>query len=141
MSPFTKAMIRDTFIGIFYVGITSLLIFLFMAGMAIIGSNTNTNTDYTSSVEMTSIEEAQKSMFDTSWIEEAWCQGEEFGTIRMIGAWKYADGIVRDEQGCLWAVDIPGVSEEDFLLLWLADNHTSDDTTDDIIIKVWREVH
>jgi hypothetical protein len=59
----------------------------------------------------------------------------------MIGAWKYADGVVRDEQGCLWAVDIQGVNEEDFLLLWLADNHTPDDTTDDIIIKTWREVH
>ena len=139
MSPFTKAMIRDAFIGVFYVGLAMLLIFLFMAGMSIIGSNANTSS--TSSSEMVSIEEVQESIFDTSFVEEAWCQGENFGTVRMIGAWKYADGIVRDEQGCLWAVDIPGVTEEDFLLLWLADNHTSGDTTDDIIIKVWREVH
>ena len=136
MSPFTKAMIRDSFIGIFYVGIATILIFLFMAGMTIISSNTNSTSS-----ETIFIEEAQESIFDTSWIEEAWCQGEEFGTIRMVGAWKCADGIVRDEQGCLWAVDIPEVTEEDFLLLWLADNHTLDDTTDDIIIKTWREVH
>ena len=139
MSPFTKAIIRDTFVGLLFAGIAALLAFLFLAGMIIIGSNTN--TDSTSSVEMTSIEEVQKSIFDTSFIEEAWCQGEDFGTVRMIGAWKYADGVVCDEQGCLWAVDIQGVNEEDFLLLWLADNHTPDNTTDDIIIKTWREVH
>ena len=87
------------------------------------------------------VEQVQKEqMFDTSIIEAQWCGGFEDGTVRMVGAWWYADGVVEDEQGQLWGIDVP-VTNEDFLLLWIADNNTPDKTTDDIIIKVWREAY
>ena len=86
------------------------------------------------------VEVVREQAFDTSVIEQAWCGGFTDGTIRMVGAWWYADGVVEDEQGQLWGVDVP-VSNEDFLLLWIADNNTPNNTTDDIIIKVWREAY
>jgi hypothetical protein len=75
---------------------------------------------------------------DVSAIEQGWCGGFEDGTVRMVGAWWYADGVVEDEQGQLWYVE-QSVTEEDFLFLWIADNHTPNDVEDDVIIKVWRE--
>lgn len=92
-------------------------------------------------VEVVKYVEVQKEqMFDTSIIEQEWCGGFTDGTIRMVGAWWYADGVVEDEQGQLWGIDVP-VSNEDFLLLWIADNNTPNNTTDDIIIKTWREAY
>ena len=84
------------------------------------------------------VEVVQEDAFDTSILETLWCGGFDDGTVRMIGAWKYADGVVQDEQGQLWGID-QQVSEEDFLLLWIADNNTPDNMLDDVIIKVWRE--
>jgi hypothetical protein len=86
------------------------------------------------------VEVVEQDNFDTSIIEAQWCGGFEDGTVRMVGAWWYADGVVEDEQGQLWGID-QEVSMEDFLLLWIADNNTPDKTTDDIIIKVWREAY
>ena len=86
------------------------------------------------------VEVQKEQMFDTSIIESQWCGGFEEGTVRMVGAWWYADGVVEDEQGQLWGIDVP-VTNEDFLLLWIADNNTPNNTTDDIIIKTWREAY
>jgi hypothetical protein len=86
------------------------------------------------------VEVQSEQMFDTSIIEQEWCGDFTDGTIRMVGAWWYTDGVVEDEQGQLWAVE-QAVSVEDWLCLWIADNHTPNDTRDDIIIKVWREVY
>jgi hypothetical protein len=86
------------------------------------------------------VEVVNAEVFDTSIIEHEWCGDFSDGTIRMVGAWYYTDGVVEDEQGQLWGVD-QEVSTEDFLLLWIADNNTPNKTTDDIIIKVWREAH
>ena len=86
------------------------------------------------------VEVQKEQMFDTSVIEQEWCGGFTDGTIRMVGAWWYADGVVEDEQGQLWGID-QEVSMEDFLLLWVADNNTPNNTTDDLIIKVWREAY
>ena len=86
------------------------------------------------------VEVVSEQMFDTSIIEQEWCGGFTDGTIRMVGAWWYADGVVEDEQGQLWGIDVP-VTNEDFLLLWIADNNTPNNTTDDIIIKTWREAY
>ena len=76
----------------------------------------------------------------TSIIEQAWCGGFSDGQVRMVGAWWYADGVVEDEQGQLWGID-QEVGMEDFLLLWIADNSTPNNTTDDVVIKVWREAY
>jgi hypothetical protein len=86
------------------------------------------------------VEVVNDKAFDTSIIEQAWCGSFTDGTIRMVGAWYYTDGVVEDNQGQLWAVE-ESVTTEDFLLLWIADNNTPNKTTDDIIIKVWREAH
>ena len=92
-------------------------------------------------VEVTKyVEVVKQGGFDTSIIEQAWCGGFEDGQVRMVGAWWYADGVVEDEQGQLWGID-QEVSKEDFLLLWIADNNTPNDTTDDVVIKVWREAY
>ena len=86
------------------------------------------------------VEVIKEEVFDTSIIETQWCGGFTEGTIRMVGAWVYTPGIVEDEQGQLWAVE-EDVTADDFLMLWIADNHTPNKTTDDIIVKVWREAH
>jgi hypothetical protein len=86
------------------------------------------------------VEVQKEQNFDTSIIEAQWCGGFEDGTVRMVGAWWYADGVVEDEQGQLWGID-QEVSMEDFLLLWIADNNTPNNTTDDVVIKVWREAY
>ena len=92
-------------------------------------------------VEVVKYVEVQKEQaFDTTPIEQAWCGGFADGTVRMVGAWWYADGVVEDEQGQLWGIE-QNIDKEDFLLLWIADNNTPDKTTDDIIIKVWREAY
>ena len=86
------------------------------------------------------VEVQKEQVFDTSIIETQWCGGFYDGTIRMVGAWWYADGVVEDEQGQLWGIE-QSINTDDFLMLWIADNHTPNNTTDDIIIKVWREAY
>ena len=78
-------------------------------------------------------------VFDTS-VLQTWCRGMDQGPIRMVGAWVNEQGLVEDEQGNLWDME-EQVFAEDFLLLWIADNHTPNDATDDEIIKVWREAY
>ena len=86
------------------------------------------------------VEVVKQGGFDTSIIEDQWCGGFSDGTVRMVGAWWYADGVVEDEQGQLWGIE-QSISADDFLLLWIADNNTPNNTTDDVIIKVWREAY
>lgn len=85
------------------------------------------------------MEPAEKQTYDTS-VLELWDGEAHNGTIRMVSAWQTNDSLVEDETGNLWEVDLP-IEEDDFLLLWIADNQTPDDVKDDLIIKVWREVH
>lgn len=91
-----------------------------------------------SAVEVPMVE--QSGGFDTSIIEDNWCGDFSDGTIRMVGAWQYERQLVEDETGDVWYIEEP-VQADDFLLLWIADNHTPNDTEDDIIVKVWREAY
>lgn len=91
-----------------------------------------------SAVEVPVVE--QTGGFDTSIIEDNWCGDFSDGTIRMVGAWQYERQLVEDETGDVWYIEEP-VQADDFLLLWIADNHTPNNTEDDIIVKVWREAH
>lgn len=78
--------------------------------------------------------------FDTSALE-SWCRGEDLGTLRIVGAWQAEGerkGKVEDEQGNRWNV-IADYEDNDTLLLWVADNHTAQDASDDVVVKVWRE--
>ena len=86
------------------------------------------------------VEVIKEEVFDTSIIEAQWCGGFEDGTVRMVGAWWYADGVVEDEQGQLWAVE-QSINHDDWLMLWIADNNTPNNTVDDVVIKVWREAY
>lgn len=85
------------------------------------------------------------SKFDTSWIENNCGAGEDEGTIRMISATVYArEGnllTLEDEAGELWCVEDVTVADNNCILLWIADNHTEDDVTDDVVIKVYTEAH
>ena len=117
---------------------SSILVAIFIAicGYALGQRNAPVET-----VEVVKYVEVQKEQaFDTTPIEQAWCGGFTDGTVRMVGAWWYADGVVEDEQGQLWGIE-QNIDKEDFLLLWIADNNTPDKPTDDIIIKVWREAY
>ena len=82
---------------------------------------------------------AEKQTYDTTMLE-SWSGGAPNGTIRMVSAWQTNDSLLEDETGNLWEVDLP-IEEDDFLLLWIADNNTPDNVEDDLIIKAWREVH
>ena len=93
------------------------------------------------------IREAQTadSKFDTSWIENNCGAGEDEGTIRMISATVYAREsnllTLEDEAGELWCVEDVTVADNDCILLWIADNHTENDVTDDVVIKIYTEAH
>ena len=93
------------------------------------------------------IREAQTadSKFDTSWIENNCGAGEDESTIRLISATVYTrEGnllTLEDEAGELWSVEDVTVADNDCILLWIADNHTEDDVTDDVVIKVYTEAH
>lgn len=81
--------------------------------------------------------------FDTT-ILEAWEGDFSNGQIRMIGAWYYGTDrngapIVIDELNELWTLTGYEVTEEDFLLLWVADGNTPDNVHDDIVLKIWVE--
>lgn len=84
------------------------------------------------------VEVEKEHLFDTSIIESQWCGDFVEGHIRLLGGWKYGEGTVQDEQGNVWDVECE-VTAEDFLLLWIVDNDTPTNYTDDEIIKVWRE--
>lgn len=77
----------------------------------------------------------QINTFDTS-ILETWC-GKPMGTIRMVGAWYYEDGIFEDETGNLWGWD-GEIEEQAFYLLWI-DDLGDDIVQNDEILKVWQE--
>ena len=89
--------------------------------------------------------QTKESKFDTSWIENNCGAGEDDGTIRMIGATVYdREGnllTLKDEAGELWCVEDVTVEDNDCILLWIVDNHTEDDVTDDVVIKIYTEVH
>ena len=90
-------------------------------------------------VQPTPVAEAKTvSHIDTSAIE-SWDGGFSSGNIRMAGAWvdHYTDNTVyiEDETGNIWMIDDCYIDDDAFLLLWLADNGTSN-VKDDIIVKV-----
>lgn len=88
-------------------------------------------------------EQANKK-FDTSALD-SWCAGDEEGIIRMVAAVPYAREdstlTLEDEQGELWLVEDMDISDDEYVLMWIADNNTKDNTTDDTVIKVFVEVH
>lgn len=113
----TKNEIKDAILDIIFVLVCGLLIVIIFSPMKF----------------------AERQTYDTSTLE-SWSGGAPNGTIHMVSAWQTNDSLLEDEMGNLWEVDLP-IEEDDFLLIWIADNNTPDNITDDLIIKVWREVH
>lgn len=99
--------------------------------------------DLTAIAQKYATEQANKK-FDTSAIEN-WCAGDEEGIIRMVAAVPYAreDNMLtlKDEQSELWLVEDMDISDDEYVLLWIADNNTKNDVTDDVVLKVYTEVH
>lgn len=110
---------------------------LFCVGVFFLGRRTAT-PDPVEIVKYVEVETESK--VDTSVIEEKWDGNFSDGNIRMLSAWYYADGVIEDEEGQLWATDF-SIDISDFLLIWIADNHTPDNCKDDIIVKIWSEVY
>ena len=77
--------------------------------------------------------------FDTSTLNN-WSGDFSDGNIRIMGGYFYDENTIEDDTGNLWVVDTD-ISEENFYLLWIADNHTPEDVTDDVILKIWVEAH
>ena len=67
----------------------------------------------------------------------------EMGMIRMVEAWaieETAEGwLLEDREGNQWVVEglATAVEQEEWMLLWIADMHTTNSVNDDVVIKVW----
>lgn len=65
------------------------------------------------------------------------------GKIRMVEGWameETAEGwLLEDREGNQWIVEglSTAVEQEEWVLLWIADMHTTDSVNDDVVIKVW----
>lgn len=67
-----------------------------------------------------------------------WC-GQPEGAIRVIGAFKVDDNTLETEDGHQWSFE--DVAFEDGLyIMWIDNNNTPDDLTDDIPVHIWKEV-
>jgi hypothetical protein len=106
--------------------------------------SSTTNDVITNNEPVVEEEFSNEVLFDISALKE-WNFDSDIGTVRMVGGWLYEDStaenalqIVEDEQGQLWYIN-ETVSDDDYLLLWIADNNTPNDPTDDIMLCVWVE--
>ena len=77
--------------------------------------------------------------YDVSAIaEEGHCDD---GTVRVISAKVYERQgniiTLEDSTGNLWEVEDVAIADSASVLLWLADNHTTNDVTDDVIVEVY----
>ena len=77
--------------------------------------------------------------YDVSAIaEEGYCDD---GTVRVVSAKVYERQgniiTLEDSTGNLWEVEDVAIADSASVLLWLADNHTTNDVTDDVIVEVY----
>lgn len=77
--------------------------------------------------------------YDVSAIaEEGHCDD---GTVRVVSAKVYERQgniiTLEDSTGNLWEVEDVAIADSASVLLWLADSHTTNDVTDDVIVEVY----
>ena len=117
-----------------YFPLVALVVILILARVQLIAATAESHVN-TSTIE---------SHIDTSAIE-MWCGDFSSGNIRMVGAWVAGyegnNVLIEDETGNIWMMDDCYIDKDEFLLLWLADNDTPSNVEDDLIIKVWTELH
>lgn len=85
------------------------------------------------------VEVVGEAPFDTSMIKTSLGTGYSNGIIHLVEGWWTGDNLIEDERGYLWQIENT-VNQEDYYLLWIADNNTPDNPLDDILIRVWKEV-
>ena len=77
--------------------------------------------------------------YDVSAIAEEGHCGD--GTVRVVSAKVYERQgniiTLEDSTGNLWEVEDVAIADSASVLLWLADNHTTNDITDDVIVEVY----
>lgn len=123
---------------------TNVQIFLTLVVAILMGAILGVVCVPTEQVEVVKYVEVQtEENFDVSVLEN-WGGDFSDGKIRMIGAWLYGQDnegnpIVIDEQNELWTLPNFNIAPNDFLLLWIADNHTVENVQDDIVMKIWVE--
>lgn len=71
-------------------------------------------------------------------VKEGYCDD---GTVRVVSAKVYERQgniiTLEDSTGNLWEVEDVDIADSASVLLWLADNHTTNDVTDDVIVEVY----
>ena len=71
-------------------------------------------------------------------VEEGHCDD---GTMRVVSAKVYERQgniiTLEDSTGNLWEIEDVAIADSASVLLWLADNHTTNDVTDDVIVEVY----
>ena len=123
---------------------TKVQIFLTLVVAILMGAILGVVCAPTEQVEVVKYVEVQtEENFDVSVLEN-WGGDFSDGKIRMMGAWLYGQDnegnpIVIDEQNELWTLPNFNIAPNDFLLLWIADNHTVENVQDDIVMKIWVE--
>lgn len=74
----------------------------------------------------------------------SWYEGTDKGQVRMVVAKPSGleDSLllVEDDQGERWLINNTGIDEDSNVLLWIGNNYTEDDTTDDTIVAVYVQV-
>jgi hypothetical protein len=82
--------------------------------------------------------EEQISSYDTSALDQT-----NTNTIRIIKGWVIDNETIEDENGNLWNWEFEGTppTKNTNVLIWLDNNGTQDDITDDIITNLWKEVY
>lgn len=133
-----KKMFRD--VGSFIT--TALSVIVLLVGTTILVAGT-----FSAAAQASLVEQPSEAMteFDTS-VLQTWCHDEGLGTVRMVGGVVHERTgdvwTLHDEQGNAWTVeDLHNMQEHGWMLLWIADNNTTDDVTDDTIVKLWTEVY
>lgn len=80
---------------------------------------------------------SQPSHWDMTALDD-WC-GQPEGAVRVIGAFKVDDNTLETEDGHQW--NFENVTFDDGLyIMWIDNNNTPDDVTDDLPIHIWKEV-
>ena len=84
-------------------------------------------------------EKAETEIFNTASIEKQFEYGFEEGACRIELSWARPDGLLETYSGSVWEVteEFPIGTQ---VLLWIADNHTPEDITDDVIVWMWKEI-
>ena len=84
-------------------------------------------------------EKTETEVFNTASIEKQFEYGFEEGACRIELSWVRPDGLLESYSGSVWEVteSFPTNTQ---VLLWIADNHTPENISDDIIVWMWEEV-